>query len=415
MIILRIIQIFVVWLVIASLVGVAVRRFRLPYTVVLVLVGLALAIITPIIRNHPQMVSPEAIRTLLIPNLILSVFIPPLVFEAAFQMELKALHQDLGKVLAFAVPGVVITMLLVGFGIAWMPGLTVPVALLFGALISATDPVSVIALFRSLGAPKRLLLLLEGESLFNDGTAIVLFHLMLGVVSAAGSVSVLGSLINFVKVATGGLIIGWGVGSLSSFFIKRVKDDYIEISLSIIAAYGSYLLAESFHLSGVLAVVAAGLTCGMSGSRAVSEATRERLDRFWEYAAYLANTFLFLLIGLTINLGTVIREAIYSIMAIVAVLVARAVVIYAFSRLFKNIPLEFQHVLFWGGLRGAVSLALALSLTSEELGANLGLLQAMAFSVVLFTLLVQGTSMSPLLAKLRLTGVSASGEIPATQ
>jgi CPA1 family monovalent cation:H+ antiporter len=168
MIILRIIQIFVVWLVIASLVSMAVKRFRLPYTVVLVLVGLALAIVAPVLRSHPQMVSPDTIRTLLIPNLILSLFIPPLVFEAAFQMEFKELKQDLGKVLAFTIPGVVITMLLVGFGIAWMPGLTIPVALLFGALISATDPVAVVALFRSLGAPKRLVLLLEGESLFND-------------------------------------------------------------------------------------------------------------------------------------------------------------------------------------------------------------------------------------------------------
>ncbi|MEW5867860.1 MAG: cation:proton antiporter [Chloroflexota bacterium] len=414
MIIYHLLQIFVTWLIIANLVGILVKKLRMPYTVGLVVAGMLLAIIGPYLRSQAQVISPEDIRTLLIPNLILALFVPPLVFEAAFHIKLKELRSELGKILAFAIPGVILTMLLVGTALAWIPELSWPAALVFGALISATDPVAVVALFRSLGAPKRLVLLLEGESLFNDGTAIVLFHMMLAI-AATGEVHLIKSLFDFFRVALGGLLIGWGAGTLAAFLISRVKDDFIQISFSLIAAYGAYLVSEHFHLSGVLAVVAAGLICGNASSTALAEDTRKRLLEFWDYAAFLANTFVFLIIGLVIDFRAILDNLGYSLLAIAAVLISRAIVIYGLSRLAKGIPLNFQHILNWGGLRGAVSLALALSLTHEEVGSSLGLLQAMAFSIVLFTLLVQGTSMASLLKRCNLIQPTTGTEAPPTE
>jgi CPA1 family monovalent cation:H+ antiporter len=403
MLFLELVRIFVTWLLIASLIGILVKRLKMPYTVGLVLIGLVLEIVIPLVRARPGMISPEEMRTFLIPNLILSLLVPPLVFEAAFHVNGTELRKGIKSILTFAIPGVALTMVLVGGVVAWGTGLPLPVALVFGALIAATDPVAVVALFRSLGAPKKLLMLLEGESLFNDGTAIVLFQAMLGIV-ALGEFRLVYSLLDFIKVAAGGVLIGALVGWLVSQLLKRVDDHLIEISLSLVAAYGSYLIAESFHLSGVLGVVVAGIFSGNVGSQAMSETTKEKLVDFWEYAAFLANTFVFLIIGLMIDLGTMVSHLRAIFLAILAVLLARAVVIYGLSRFFKDIEKNTQHVLFWGGLRGAVSLALALSLTVEELGPGLEVLQAMAFGIVLFTLLVQGTTMAPLLRRLKLVG-----------
>lgn len=401
MLILRIIQIFITWLLLASLVGALTKKLRMPYTVGLVLTGFLLAVITPVIRQRPAVISPEEIRSVLVPNLILALLVPPLVFEAAFHVPWEDLRQSMKPILTLAIPGVALTMLLVGLTVGWIAGIAVPVALVFGALIAATDPVAVVALFRSLGAPKQLLMLLEGESLFNDGTAIVLFHMMLGIV-AVGEFRPLASVVNFLLVAGGGLLVGWLSGTAIAYPLKRVHDPLPEVSLSLVAAYGAYLLAEHFHVSGVLAVVAAGLVCGNGTIKGLSAASRNKMIAFWEYAAFLANSFVFLIVGLTIRLELILNNLGYILLAILAVLLARAAVIYGLSRLLNDIPFKFQHVLLWGGLRGAISLALALSLTSEELGANLEAIQAMAFGVVLFTLLVQGTTMASLLKRLNL-------------
>jgi CPA1 family monovalent cation:H+ antiporter len=230
-------------LLIASLIGILVKRLKMPYTVGLVLIGLLLALIIPVIRERPEIVSPQEIKTFLVPNLILALLVPPLIFEAAFHVNAQELRKEVKIILTYAIPGVALTMLLVGLVVAWGTDLSLPVALVFGALIAATDPVAVVALFRSLGAPKRLLLLLEGESLFNDGTAIVLFHSMLAIV-ASGHFKPLHNLIDFIKVAAGGLLIGGLVGWLVAQLLKRVDDHLIEISLSLVAAYGSYLIAS---------------------------------------------------------------------------------------------------------------------------------------------------------------------------
>ena len=396
--ILDIVSLGVVALFVASLVGILVEKLRLPYTVGLVVVGLLIALFN---QELFPIFSRQGIQEFLIPQLILGILVPPLIYEAAFHIQVDELKKNLLVILAFAIPGVLLTMFMVGAVIAWGTGIALPVALVFGALIAATDPIAVVALFRSLGVPKRLQLLLEGESLFNDGTAIVVFHLMLAVV-ATGSFNLIDGLQEFFWVAGGGFLIGLLVSSITSFISNRIDDNMIEIALTVVSAYGSYLLAEEFHTSGVLAVVAAGLFSGNVGKKAMSATTRLSLFNFWEFTAFLANSFVFLLIGLVIDLKVLIDNWAAILLAIGTVLATRAIVIYTFSRIAKDMSKQFQHVVFWGGLRGAISLALALSLPVDILGENLEVLQAMAFGVVLFTLLVQGISMEKLIKRLKL-------------
>jgi CPA1 family monovalent cation:H+ antiporter len=374
-------------LLIASLVGVITNRLRLPYTVGLVFIGLALSL-----QGWGEIEIP--------PEIFLTLLVPPLIFEAAFHIPVKELLKDLAPILALAIPGVLITTLLVGGVVAWGTGFPIATALVFGALVAATDPVAVVALFRSLGVPKRLQVLLEGESLFNDGTAIVVFNLMI-VIAVTGNFDPVGSVLDFVITAGGGLIIGFILGILISQAIRFINDSLIETTLTTVLAFGSYLIAEQFHVSGVLAVVAAGLVSGNIGPRGMSPTTKILVFNFWDYGAFLANSVVFLLIGIQIDLRVLLADWQVILWAILAVLVARAVSVYGLSWLGKGMSFRYKNVLYWGGLRGAISLALALGLPTS-LGQDRIEIQAMAFGVVLFTLLVQGLTMKPLINRMNL-------------
>jgi CPA1 family monovalent cation:H+ antiporter len=378
-------------LLIASLVAIAVHRFRIPYTVALVVVGLLITL-------------QSRIQFELTPELILALFVPPLVFEAAFQLNFRDLRENLPAILLLAVPGVILTTLIVGGILSFGTSLSFPVALVFGALIAATDPVAVVALFRTLGVPKRLAVLIEGESLLNDGTAIVVFNLML-VVALTGHFNLLTSIGSFVSIALGGIAVGLVLGWLFSLMIARIDDYLIETTLTTVLAFGSYLVAEQMHFSGVLAVVAAGLVNGNIGPQGMSPTTRIVLFNFWEYIAFLANSLVFLLIGLQVNIPELLSNWQTILWAILATLAARVIVVYGLSwinrRLFEPISLSWQHVLNWGGLRGAICLALALSLPAS-LGNERDLLRTMAFGVVLFTLLLQSTTMKALIRRLHI-------------
>ena len=382
-------EIVIAMLFLAVMVGIAAHRLRVPYTVGLVLVGLALTFSVHIKLDIP-------------PNLILAGLVPPLIFEAAFHLNLDDLKNNLSHILTLAVPGVILTTLLVGVIVSWGTGLALSITLIFGALVSATDPVSVVALFRSMGVPKRLQVLLEGESLFNDGTAIVIFNLVLAMaVRGLESFNLTASLVDFVVVSGGGLVIGLILGSLVSQLISRIDDYLIETTLTCILAYGAYLIAQLLGVSGVLAVVAAGLINGNIGPRGMSPTTRIVVYNFWEFAGFLANSFIFLLIGLQINLTILFENLSLIVWAIFAILAARAIGVYLLARLGGGIPTNWQHVLYWGGLRGAISLALALSLPST-LGIANNQIRVMAFGVVLFTLIGQGFSMAPLVRRLQI-------------
>ncbi len=382
-------------LVIISLVAIGVQRLKIPYTVALVIVGLAIAF------WHP-------IQVEVTPELILSIFIPPLVFEAAFHLRFRDLRTELPAILTLAVPGVILTTLIVGGLTALGTSLALPAALVFGALIAATDPVAVISIFRSVGVPKRLSVLIEGESLFNDGTAIVLFNLMLAV-ALTGGFSFTNGVSDFIRVAAGGTIIGLILGWIISRIISWIDDYLIETLLTTILAFGAYIIAEQLHFSGVLAVVAAGLVNGNIGPRGMSPTTRIVIFNFWEYITFLANSLVFLLIGLEVNVYAMITNWQPILWGIGAVLLARVVVVYGLGWLVKRIvepvPSSWQHVLVWGGLRGAICLALALSLPAS-FGADRDLIRLMAFGVVLFTLIVQGTTMQPFIRRLHLVTTS---------
>ncbi len=386
-------------LLIASLVAIGVQRLRVPYTVALVVVGLLITFQSPLALN-------------LTPELILALFVPPLVFEAALQINLTALRRNLPAILMLAVPGVLITTFIVGGIVAWVTPLTPALALVFGALIAATDPVAVVSLFRSLGVPKRLAVLVESESLLNDGTAIVIFNLVIAV-ALTGHFNLAEGLVNFVVVAVGGTATGVILGWIISQVIARVDDYLIETTLTTVLAFGAYLVAERLHFSGVLAVVAAGLINGNIGPRGMSPTTRIVVFNFWEYAAFLANSLVFLLIGLEVNVSALAANWQPVLWAIAAVMLARIVVVYGLSwimnRFSEPTPFRWQHVLAWGGLRGAISLALALSLPIA-LGPQRELVRVMAFGVVLFTLLAQATTMRPLIRWLRIVTRSEAQE-----
>lgn len=374
-------------LMVASIVALIGRRFRIPYTVGLVLAGLALSLRSPV-------------EVALSPKLFLSLLLPPLLFEAAFYLNIEELRQNLSTIVLLAVPGVLLTMFLVGGVVSLGSGLSLPIALVFGSLIAATDPVAVVGIFRKLGAPKRLEVLLEGESLLNDGTAIVIFNLTLAFL-ASGEFNLINGVTDFVRIAGGGLVVGLSFGWFFARLITRIDDHLVETTLTTVLAFGSFLVAEDLlHVSGVLAVVAAGIVGGNVGPRGMSPTTRIVVYNFWEYAAFLANSAVFLLIGLQLDLPALINSWQSILWAIGAVLVSRGVVVYLISYLGRSIPLSWRHVLFWGGLRGGIALTLALSLPLD-LEPQRETVFLMTFGVVLFSIVGQGFSMDRLLLRLK--------------
>lgn len=380
-------------------VAVVAKRLRLPYTVALVLAGLALGLV------------PQLSGIQLTPDLILTVFLPVLLFEGAYNLPAHRLRRNLAPIALLAVPGVVLGTAVTGALVHWLLGLAWPVALLFGAIISATDPVSVLALFRQLGAPRRLATIVEGESLFNDGTAFVLFTILLAGVTGGG-LDLTGGLSDFAIEVAGALALGSAVGYGGSLLLRTVDDYLLEITATFVAAYGTFLLAERFHFSPVIAVVIAGLFVGNYGAAtAMSERTNAAVSLTWEFAGFVANSLIFLLIGLALEVEVLAGAWWVVLVAFAASLAGRALSVYSLSPLLRGrlaIPLGFRHVMVWGGLRGALSLALALSLPLEtgtgEPFPERGLLQAMTFGVVGASLLLQGLTMGPLLRRLGLAG-----------
>ena len=400
---------FVILLSLAAVAAIIVRRIPLPYTVTLVLIGLALSFV-------------PSVGIDLSSELILAMLVPPLIFEATLSIKWRNLRENLAPILLLAVVGTfmgtfIVAAIITLVGATFIPELDIilPAAIAFGALISATDPVAVIAFFRSLGVSKRLAVLVEGESLFNDGVAIVIFSIALtigaAVAEGTGEVFSVGdAVIEFVRVALGGLAVGSILGYLvSAVVLKNVDDHLIETATSVALAFGSYVIAEQFHVSGILAVVAAGLFVGNLGTQNTSPTTRLTLENFWEFLAFVVNSLVFLLIGLEADLRQLQLNLPLLVVAIIAVLLSRAIVVYLLTWLHgvvdtkRRIPVAYRHIMYWGGLRGAISLALALSLSGEIFGKVVAQeFQLMTFGVVLFTLLVQGTTIGPLIRRLGL-------------
>ncbi len=405
-------------LLVAAAAAIGFRRINLPFTVGLVLTGLLLGAVAE--RVHEL----EFLSHLtLSPEIILFVFLPTLIFESAFNLDSRLLSRNLRPVLTLAAPGLLLSTGLVGGLMAWLTPLELGPAVIFGALISATDPVAVIALFKQLGAPKRLAMLVEGESLFNDATAIVLFRVILAVVGGGVlTASTFGrGFQDFAIVFTGGLLVGGLIGYLMIRSIALADDDpLVEVALSTVVAYAAFIAAEHYlHVSGVMATVGAGLVVGTLGSTRFTPQAREYLHQFWEYAAFVANSLIFLLVGLSIPVLELGAQVVPILIAIGAVMLARAVTVFGLVPVVGRLPgsepidLRYQSVMFWGGLRGAVALALALSL--PEGFAQRDLVVTLAIGVVLFSLLSGGLTMGPLIRLLGLDRPSLVERVASAQ
>lgn len=383
------------WLMlVASLVAMVAQRLRVPYALALVITGLLI--------GAPHLLPSAHLE----PELLFTFLLPPLLFEAAIQIRAGHLQREWRPITLYALVGTLLSTGFVGV-LAWQfLGLPLPTALLFGALISPTDPISVIAVFKRLGVGKRLSLLVEAESLFNDGVAVVVFQVLLAF-AISGGFSVTDSLIRFFVVVLGGAATGAAIGALASRVTRYFDDHLLEITLTTIVAFGSYLCAETLHVSGVIAVVVAGLVVGNYGIQTgMSASTRLAVGSFWEYLAFAVNSVVFLLIGIEVTVVNVLGSLWGVLGAAVIVLVGRAVAVYSLSvaanGLGERIPGPWQHVLVWAGLRGALSMALVLGLPATLPGRDL--LVVLTFGVVLLSLLVQGLSLAPLLDRLGLSG-----------
>jgi len=390
----------------AILVALAARRLRLPYTVGLVLAGAALALT----RSHAGLA--------LTHDLIFDIVLPPLLFEAALNLNSSDLKRDLVPVVALSTIGVILCAALVAGGLVVLLGWPIESALVFGALIGATDPIAVIALLRDSGVTGRFRLIIEAESLFNDGAAAVLFALVLvwAAHDPGSAPDPLSALATLATVAGGGLAAGFAVGLIAVMIAGTSDDPLVETALTVLAAFGSFLIAEHFGASGVLASVAAGMTMGNLGvltpkerfGLLVTPHGRAFALEFWEFAAFLANSLVFLLIGSALATVDFAREGFVALAVVVALaLLGRAAAVYPVSLAFTGtrwaIPVSQQHLLWWGGLRGALALALALALPADLPLRDDILISA--FAVVAFSTIAQGLT-APLALK-------AAGVTPA--
>jgi Na+:H+ antiporter len=383
-----------VLLVAVLAVAIGARYARVPYTVGLVIVGLAIGAIP----GHPT------IR--LTPDLVMLVFLPALLFAGAWTYPTELLRRNWLPITLLATVGVLISI-----GVSWLvlvhwAGLPGQTALLFGAIVSATDPVAVVSVFRSLRTDPQLEAIVEGESLFNDATAVVAFKVTLLLSVVAAHATVQASLIDFVKLLGGGALVGALVG-VGGLLALRFAEDYVTEAMgSLIIAYGSYFVADRLNVSGLIAVIVAGMIMSRLGARFGSfTVTRQSVNQLWEFIAFVANSLLFLLVGLAINLGELRAALVPALWGLVAIGLARVISVYGLSALSgllgRRLPASWQHVFFLGGLRGALSMALVLSLPATV--PERDLLVSMVFSVVLFTIVAQGLAIAPVLLRLRVS------------
>lgn len=409
------VQLLVLLLVITLAVALISRPLRLPYTLVLVVAGLIIGF-SPFLPNLH-----------LNPDVVLFLFLPALLFEGAWNVDIRLLTANWLPVFLLAVPGLVLSVLVVAALLHWLLGLSWLIALLLGAMISPTDPIAVLSLLRQLGLSDRLFAIVEGESLFNDGVGAAIYELVLGFLlvslginGATAEPSPWLVMLEFFWLMLGGLalglIVGWVVGRL----LRLVDEHLIEITVTVCVAYGVYLLAVALHTSGLLAVVGAGLVLGSYGQRTgMSERTRQAAHDVWEFLGYLANSLLFLLLGVQIGENNLSHSLAGIGLALGGIAIGRAAMIYvllplhdilarwfvrrkpvvssARSPRIEPVPASWRSILLLSGLRGALSIALVLSLPTSLPGRTL--LEGIAYGVVLVTLLGQGIGLRVLLPR----------------
>lgn len=379
-----------------TVIAFVVRRVRLPLSVALVSFGLLVAAIAPA-------------RFTISPDVVLVALLPGLVFEAAFRLHIGDLLRVVGRTVILAIPGVLIVALVVATVLHVATGLAFETAFVVGAIVSATDPVAVVATMRDVRAPRQLATLVEAESLFNDGTGVLLFTIALANLHASGDLPA--QLATFAVAIIASLLLGAGCGFVASRATALVDDHLVELTLTALLAYGTYLLADALGQSGIIATVTAGIVLGSYGREiGMSRRTQEAVDTVWEFVAFVLTALVFLLIGLSSSFAELVTAAGPIAWGIVAIFAGRIVVVYGLlgglrwitGRLptagtpssewthIRRMPFGWLHVVFWSGLRGAVAFALALAIPLDV--PDRALLQGTIFGIVLFTLLVQGAS-----------------------
>lgn len=399
-------------LFLAAVSAVVTKRIRFPYTVGLVLIGVAVAFIAD---DYPHL-SHALDELKLEPVMIMFLFIPILIFESAFKMDVPLLMRNLVPALVLAGPGLLLSTAIIGSLIYWLTPLPLESALIFGCLISATDPVAVIALFKEVGVPKRLNIMMEGESVFNDATAIVTFQIILAVIATGilDQQTITQGILDFFIVFFGGLLVGLFFGWLLVKAIPLVGNQpLVHITLTLVAAYGAFIVADHFlRTSGIMAVLSAGLMIGYYGPELYNQKVRDYLEMFWEDAAFVANSLIFLMLGLSEKIFLTHTTSnpeglLYPVLiAIAVVIVTRFAVINSLIPMLNRIPgskpinYKYRMILSWGALRGAVAIALAMSLP-KHFPYRWQIID-FAFGVTLFMLLVNGTTMSWIINKLKL-------------
>lgn len=402
----HIILFFIGMLLTAVLVQPLAERLHVPFFALLVVVGFVGSEILVVAGMD------MGLRWHHFHDLVIYVFLPILIFESSIHIDTKLLLHNLLPILLLAIPLMLlsagISAVVLYFGIAHASGFPWIAALLTGALLAATDPVAVIELFKKTGAPQRLIVLIEGESLFNDATAIVLFSILLSIAmtSEQATINWLDGLGSFTLVFFGGIAAGILIGLVTWFLMRLLKTQIPEAACSVVGAFSAFLLAEEWlQVSGVMAVLATGVWIGWAKQQNALANDGDFLFQLWEFNAYIANAMIFLLAGITITMDMFTQQWLAMLLGILAVLIARAIGIYAFVPLLSALPgvetisRSYQTILYWGGVRGAVALALALSLpVSLDYWWTI---QSITYGVVLFTLFVQAPTMPPLMRRLK--------------
>jgi CPA1 family monovalent cation:H+ antiporter len=382
----------------ATVVAALARRASLPDSVVLVIAGLCGALLFP------------EIGLAITPGLVLGVFVPGLVFAAAYSIDWTDLRSVLGPILALAIPGVLASAVVVAFALSLGIGLPLDLAFVVGAITAATDPVAVVATMRRLDVPRDLRTLVEGESLLNDGTGLVLFAL--AVHSVEGGIGGTEAALLFVGTIGISAVVGVAGGLIAARLIRATSERTIQLAVSLVAAYGTYQLADLVGLSGILATVIAGIALGSRMRRtADSETLVREIEDLWDVVAFVLTSLVFLLIGFAIRLPTLLGAGSAVVIATAAAVLARALIVYVpavaagLVARARPVPHGWAHVIFWSGLRGAIALAAALSLPADF--PQRELLQQVSFGLVLVTLLVQGAGAS-LVVRRALAGAERS-------